>query len=343
MPPLETQLLDNTPANINKAADIIKAGGVVAVPTETVYGLAADASNTAAVNRIFEAKNRPNNHPLIVHIHSLSQLQQLVTYIPPQCHLLAEAFWPGPLTVLLQKSAIVLDAVTGALPTVGIRMPNHPVLKALLAQGNFYVAAPSANPHKQLSPTTAQQVFNELNGKIDAVLDGGACEVGLESTIIDLSGLTNDGMHNNKHIPKILRAGPITRQEISLALGTSVQNYEAHDHQVPGNIEQHYQPKGRLKIIGHEHLITMISDWPKDSACLWFSSDIQQKLVSNNNIELLNAHFKQIPATKRGYAQSLYDALYQLDQQGFSTIYVERPPQIEEWLDVNDRLNRASA
>lgn len=343
MPLLDTQLLDSSQNSIRIAADIIKAGGVVAVPTETVYGLAADASNATAVNRIFEAKNRPNNHPLIIHIHSLSQLQQLAIKIPTECHLLAKSFWPGPLTMLLQKSEMVLDAVTGNLSSVGIRMPNHPVLKALLAQGDLYVAAPSANPHKKLSPTTAQQVFNELNGRIDAVIDGGPCDVGLESTIVDLTNLSNSNEKTKPSAPKILRAGPITRQQISASLGVNVQSYESHDHQVPGNIEQHYQPKGRLEVIDTEQVIKMLPKWPKSAACLWFSSTLEQSLSNTEGTIATNLAFKQIAAAKQGYAQALYNALYQLDQHGFSTIYVERPPQSEEWLDVNDRLNRAGA
>lgn len=329
---LETQFLDSTPASIEKAADIIKAGGVVAVPTETVYGLAADASNANAVNRIFEAKGRPNNHPLIIHIYSFEQLQQLTVDLPAHCRMLADAFWPGPLTMLLKKSPQVLDSVTGNLPSVGIRMPNHPLLKTLLAKGEFYVAAPSANPHKKLSPTTAQQVYKELYGKIDAVLDGGPCDVGLESTIIDLSS-----------IPKVLRAGPITTQQLSTVLGTTVQKYQAHDHQVPGNIEQHYQPKGNLKVIEPQTLLKYMDAWPRDAACLWYSDDVNQALQRYSDQKGFTAAFKQIPARKAGYAQALYNSLYQLDQQGFSTIYVERPPQTDDWSDVNDRLTRASA
>jgi L-threonylcarbamoyladenylate synthase len=338
---LNTQLLDDSTESVEKAARIIKDGGVVAVPTETVYGLAADASNASAVNRIFEAKGRPNDHPLIIHVHSLEQAQQLAIDIPVYFQLLADAFWPGPLTILLKKSAQVLDSVTGQLPSVGIRMPNHRLLQAVLTQGNFFVAAPSANPHKQLSPTTAKQVFNELYGKIDAVLDGGPCAVGLESTIIDLSQL-DSGNHRNS-VPKILRAGPITAQQISAVLGIGVKKYQTHDHQVPGNIEQHYQPRGTLKVVSSQQLLESLSVWPENSACLWFSKDVGKALAISGKKSIVNSVFKQISVSKAEYAQALYNSLYQLDQQGFSTIYVERPPTSEEWSDVNDRLARASA
>jgi L-threonylcarbamoyladenylate synthase len=337
MSTLNTLFLENTPQNISKAADIIRSGGVVAVPTETVYGLAADATNAQAVAKIFSAKGRPNNHPLIVHIHDKSQLNKLAKNVSVDFKLLADAFWPGPLTVLLDKSDAVIDAVTGGLSTIGVRMPNHPVLRELLATGDFVVAAPSANPHKRLSPTTAQQVFQELKGKIDAVIDGGHCNVGLESTIVDLAGLASEP---NKDV-KVLRAGPILPTQLQAVLNRKVRPYQSHEHQVPGNIEQHYQPTGTLQVVSSATITQALVQWPDSTCCLWFSDSVGREFSKHKGLK--TSWFKQMSAEKAEYAREFYNALYQLDQKGFSTIWVEQPPQTETWADVNDRLARASA
>ncbi|MBT0585932.1 L-threonylcarbamoyladenylate synthase [Alteromonas oceanisediminis] len=330
---MNTLLLNNTANDIDHAATLLKNGGVVAVPTETVYGLAADASDPVAVNKIFTAKQRPNNHPLIVHIHSLAQLEQLTVDVPQAAFLLANAFWPGPLTMLLNKSDAVIEEVNGGLTTVGVRMPDHPVLRALLMQSDLFVAAPSANPHKQLSPTTAQHVFNELQGKIDAVIDGGPCNVGVESTIIDLTPLAQ------QQPARILRAGPLTATMLSAVLGTPVINYQAHQQQVPGNIAQHYQPKGKLRVAPTAELVTMCQQWPDSTACVAYSDNLINAMHSTGHGHAL----MPMQADKAKYARALYAALYDLDRQGFAHIWVEQPPQSEAWDDVNDRLSRAGA
>ncbi|WP_100658132.1 L-threonylcarbamoyladenylate synthase [Alteromonas flava] len=326
-----TQFLRSDEPGIAQAAAILVQGGTVAVPTETVYGLAADATNPAAVAKIFSAKQRPNNHPLIVHIHSLEQLDSICRDIPSVARQIAEHFWPGPLTLILKKSPLIGAAVTGELDTIGVRMPAHPVFREILKRGELIVAAPSANPHKQLSPTSAQQVFNELNSKIDAVIDGGACEVGLESTILDISNYPTQPL-------RILRAGPITAQQLSESLQLPVQSYRSHQLQVPGNIKQHYQPKGRLQVKTTQELADALTQWPEHTACVHYSTELTRE-IGNKKID----GFVQLSAEKASYARNLYQSLYQLDNQGFAHIWVEQPPSDEAWDDVNDRLTRAQA
>ncbi|WP_100644477.1 L-threonylcarbamoyladenylate synthase [Alteromonas facilis] len=331
MSKLNTVFLHNDHEGITAAAQLLQQGGTVAVPTETVYGLAANATDDAAVKKIFTAKGRPSNHPLIVHIHTLEQLTELCIDIPPVAIELAKAFWPGPMTLILKKSYALGNVVTGGLDTIGIRMPAHPVFRTILAEGNLVVAAPSANPHKQLSPTTATQVFNELNGKIDAVVDGGACHVGLESTIVDVAHYPDSPI-------KVLRAGPITAQQMRDAINLPVESYRSHQQQVPGNIKQHYQPKGRLQVQSTQTIINALKQWPQDTACLWYSDKVGQQLKS------AAVHgFVQIESDKASYARHLYSSLYALDNKGYANIWVEQPPQNENWDDVNDRLARAQA
>lgn len=331
---LNTQFLTDSKDDLQRAAHLLQSGGTVAVPTETVYGLAANARDPEAVAKIFSAKKRPSNHPLIVHIHSIEQLHQLCTQVPEQAYILAKAFWPGPLTMILPKHDKSLDAVTGGLDSIGVRMPAHSLLRELLREGDLVVAAPSANPHKQLSPTTAQQVFNELKGKINAVVDGGACEVGLESTIIDLSKVIEN------ESPRVLRAGPITANQLAEALQQEVISYRAHQQQVPGNIKQHYQPNSPLSVMTTEALCLATQQWPLDTACVFYSDTLANQFGQQ---ALESEKLKQLSEHKSSYAKALYSALYELDQLGAQRIWVEQPPQTEEWEDVNDRLKRASA
>lgn len=331
---MNTQLLSDSDTDLEHAASILSQGGTVAVPTETVYGLAANARDATAVAKIFAAKGRPSNHPLIVHIHNTKQLSELSANVPQQAYTLADAFWPGPLTMILPKHERALDAVTGGLDSIGVRMPAHPVLHRLLSEGDLIVAAPSANPHKKLSPTSAQQVFKELYGKIDAVVDGGPCAVGLESTIIDLSRI------NEGESPRVLRAGPITAIQLSKVLGEAVIGYTAHQQQVPGNIKQHYQPNSRLVVMNTQALSALVTQWPEEAACLYYSDHLISKF---DQLETPPAHLQRLSSDKSEYARALYAALYQLDQQGIKQILVEHPPHSDEWEDVNDRLKRASA
>lgn len=304
------------------AADLLRAGELVAVPTETVYGLAADASNPTAVAKIFVAKGRPSNHPLIVHIGDIAQLSHWARNIPPQALLLAKAFWPGPLTLLLQKADAVSPVVTGGKTSIGIRMPAHPVLLALLQQTGLAVAAPSANPYKKLSPTSALQVMAGLQGRIAAVLDGGDCSVGLESTIVDLTSDT----------PQVLRAGPISAAELEVVLGVPVSTPKSHNVAVPGNVKAHYQPGKPLKIFSSVDLATALQQHADGVICLYQSAQFAA---------LQLPHSRQLPQDKAGYARLLYRSLFEADALPGQQIYLEQPPQTPEWDDVNDRLRRA--
>lgn len=326
--PLQTRRLDAIlPDDIDAAVRLLRAGKLVAVPTETVYGLAADASNAEAVRGIFVAKQRPPNHPLIVHLAGPDQLPRWARDVPDAAWRLAEAFWPGPLTLLLHKADGVPSEVTGGRATIGLRVPAHPVLLQILKTLDGGLAAPSANPYKRLSPTTADQVIAGLDGHIDAVLDGGPCAVGLESTIVDLTSET----------PRILRAGPITRRQLETVLGTTVEFPEQHDTAVPGNIAVHYQPRTPLSLIDTATLRTLLSDLRPEAriALAYFSTDLP--LPATGVLQSL-----RMPTDKPGFARAMYNALHTLDGIGAEAIWLERPPTGEDWRDVHDRLLRAA-
>lgn len=320
----KTQLLAaQNSDDFDEALRILQHGGLVAVPTETVYGLAANAMNPAAVKSIFAAKGRPSDHPLIVHIGGAAQLIDWAIDIPALAYNLAEQFWPGPLTLLLHKAPHVPDEVTAGKTSIGLRVPAHPALLKLLQQGAFGVAAPSANPYKRLSPTSAQQVFAQLDGKIDAVLDGGRCEVGLESTILDLTG---DQL-------RILREGPITAAQIAEVVGRPVTIPTAHDIAVPGNVAEHYQPQTPLFIATRTQILARLQGESRPIACVFYGDTAG--LTSS-------AYIHCLPASKALYAQKLYHTLYTLDGLNAHAIWLEQPPQSEQWGDVNDRLRRAA-
>lgn len=311
-----------------EAVRLLRAGRLVAVPTETVYGLAGDASNPKAVRAIFAAKGRPTNHPLIVHLPAAEHLPRWARDIPPAAWRLAEAFWPGPLTVLLRKSETAPSEATGGRPTIGLRVPAHPVLRELLMALDGGLAAPSANPYQRLSPTTAEQVLRGLDGRIDAVLDGGPCAVGLESTIVDLTGPA----------PRIVRAGPITRAQIEAALGAPVELPERHDAAVPGNVAVHYRPHTPLRVIALDALRERLARLNADAriAVAHHSADLALPDIG------LVAH-RRLPADKAGYARDLYSALHALDDANADAIWLERPPEDEDWRDVHDRLSKAAS
>jgi L-threonylcarbamoyladenylate synthase len=227
------------PSLIARAVEILRAGGLVAFPTETVYGLGADASNPAAVGRIFEAKGRPADHPLIVHLGSADDLGQWTADVPPLARTLADALWPGPLTIVLRRSARVPDAVTGGLATVGLRVPAHPVALDLLRAFGGGIAAPSANPFGTVSPTTAEHVRDGLGDRVDLVLDGGPSTVGVESTIVDLSG----------EEPAILRPGGVPREVLEAVAGIPFPVRAGGEVRAPGMLASHYAPAARLMLV----------------------------------------------------------------------------------------------
>lgn len=322
---MNTRKLDaKVASDVTLAMSVLLNGGVVAVPTETVYGLAADASNETAVASIFSAKERPIDHPLIVHIGSASELTNWAVDIPAEAKLLAAAFWPGPLTLLLKKASHVSPAVTGGLATIGLRVPAHPAMQSLLQGTGLGLAAPSANPYKQLSPTSAAQVIDKLDGKIDAVLDGGDCAIGLESTIVDLSA---DEI-------RVLRVGPIMPSELSKIINKPVLAPLNHSVSVSGNVADHYQPRTPLKLVSRTDMALKIASESCDAALVVLADFPLANKEGRSDLVVM-------PESKGEFSKALYRTLHELDQKGLAAIWFEAPPQSEEWLDVNDRLLKA--
>lgn len=321
---MNTLLLDaNSAADVAHCAQLLKQGQLVAVPTETVYGLAADATNPAAVSAIFSAKGRPAHHPLIVHLADKTQLPHWASRISSAAYALAEAFWPGPLTLLLPKADHVSPVVTGGLTSVGLRVPAHPVLLALLQQQQLALAAPSANLYKKLSPTSAQQVMAGLNGRISAVLDGGPCAFGLESTIVDLTGT----------VPTIVRAGPISAAQLAAVLGRPVAQPQQHNVAVPGNVKAHYQPDTPLLVFSREALRLQLPQQRQPVVVLSYSG--LTAVAPHQSIAM--------PAEPAAYGRMLYQQLFQADALGVSAIWCELPPAQDNWRAVLDRLSRAAS
>ncbi len=305
------KIVEATLENISLAAEIIRKGGLVAMPTETVYGIAVDVMNRDAVLRLFEAKGRPADNPLIVHIDSMAMLKMATYEITPLVERLAERFWPGPLTMVLRKQPDILDEVTGGLPTVAVRQPRHPVAMGLIGLVGRPLAAPSANRFMRLSATRAQHIDPVLASKLDLILDGGACPVGLESTVLDMTS----------EPPRILRPGGISRGEIQASIGNSLgQKAPTKGHKSPGMYPRHYAPASKLI------LVDIVPD------------DVLGLVITQPRTPL---HIK-MPSDPIAYGASLYDALHRLDQQGRDAIYVQKPPALPEWEAVHDRLAKAS-
>lgn len=311
-----------TKQEIEQAVAWLKSGEVVAIPTETVYGLAADFQNEAAVKKIFEAKGRPLNHPLIVHAASLDMVSDIVNIIPEHAIKLAKQFWPGPLTMVLKKKKNITNIVTAGLDTIAVRIPNHPIMLEVIKKLNSGLAAPSANAHKRTSPTQAEHVYKTLSGKIIGIIDGGSCSVGLESTIIDLS----------KQAPTILRPGSITATMIEEVLQIKVNQPKAHKEKVAGNMEVHYQPEKPLYLKSKKEIEKIIQEEKNITIMAYSSFD------KNDFIELY-----PMPKEKKEYAKQLYQALYDIDKSNTEKIIVESPPENEDWMDIYDRLLKAAS
>jgi L-threonylcarbamoyladenylate synthase len=314
---MKTKLLKA--GQIDEAIALLKSGEIVALPTETVYGLAADAKNESAIKKIFIAKNRPTNHPLIVHIDSFDRIKEWSDEIPDYAYKLSEHFWPGPLTILLNKKDNISNCITGDSTKIALRMPNNSLMLKIIESVGGALVAPSANTYKKLSPTRAEHVMQDLSGKISAVLDGGACNIGIESTIIDLTAKN----------PKILRPGSITKDMIENALQINIPEYQSHKEQVPGNVLAHYQPNTPSFLMTLSEI--------KDYICK----------VENHNIAVMHysafnsnkAKLYNISPDRSGFAKAMYDTLHNIDKSGFKTILIESPPK--SWSDVNDRLYKA--
>lgn len=326
-------------SQIEAAAALLRKGGVVAIPTETVYGLAADASNPAAIKRIFEIKGRPADHPLIVHLADESQLKHWARDIPKSAQLLARYFWPGPLTLILSRSEHVSDAITGGQDTVGLRVPDHPVALALLrALGpTGALAAPSANRYGRISPTTAEHVREELGDRVDMILDGGPCQVGLESTIVSCIG---DAV-------KVLRPGgiPLAAIEEVLLRKVDVVDSTADQIRVSGSMMSHYAPATPLEILPRESLWQRACELDAQGqrvATLEWSAPDEVHLTSSGHAEHPGIVRTAMPANPVSYGQLLYATLRQLDSARFNYLLAEASPETTAWLAVADRMRRAS-
>lgn len=337
-----TRLLSSDPASLALASGLLKSGELVAFPTETVYGLGADALNPDAVLSIFKAKGRPADNPLIVHIYDKLQLDSLCI-VPEHAPLLMDAFWPGPLTLLFPRRPSIPDIVTAGLPTVAIRMPSHPVAFALLKICGLPVAAPSANRSGKPSPTTAMHVMEDMNGRIPLILDGGACEVGLESTVLDLCHGT----------PVILRPGGITKDMLEKVLGEEVSVagsvlrplQPGETALSPGMRYKHYAPSGSVTLVEGpvERVVPLMRDLclrdiaaGRRSCVLCFSEHV-------SSLGDCNPHDMGAADNYSEIAHRLFDLLRQLDQEGMETVYSEVIPPEGVGLAVMNRLGRASA
>lgn len=305
-----------------EAARILRAGGIVAIPTETVYGLAGNAFDVHALARIFEAKNRPTFDPLILHIAVLDEVETLASEFPPLARALAEKFWPGPLTMVLPKRSSVPDLATSSLPTAAIRFPSHPVAQQVIRLAGVPLAAPSANLFKHVSPTTAEHVAEQLAGKIDGIVDGGPCEVGVESTIVSFA----------TEIPTLLRPGAVTLEMLRETLGeVRVHNSSSAPGKVqaPGMLDTHYRPKVPL-FYGPPPRGARL---PERTARLAFGKTqgaVPETLNLSKAGDLLEA------------TANLYAQMHELDRAEFSLILVDQIPEVGLGRALNDRLRRAS-
>ena len=322
-------------ADIQRAAAILESGGLVAFPTETVYGLGADAENPDAIRKIYAAKGRPSNHPVIVHIASDAEIGYWAQSIPEQARRLIAAFWPGPLTLILKRAVHIPDTVAGGQDSIGLRCPSHPVAQAVLRtfkQGKGGIAAPSANRFGHVSPTTAQHVRDEfgegVSSAVDMILDGGQSEVGIESTIVDLS-------RPDTHGPVLLRPGQIGAAHIANVLGIIPANPDVDAPRASGLLESHYAPRTPVALIDPDRLDDVLHQLAlsgKTAAIICCAAD---------TFPGVNAR-RKLPATPEGYAHELYAALRAMDMVRADVILVESPPNNASWQGINDRLRRAA-
>lgn len=325
-------------AAIRRAADLLRAGELVAVPTETVYGLAANALDARAVARLFEVKGRPGCNPVIVHVASVAMARRSTAAWPDSARKLAAAFWPGPLTLVLPKAGMIPDIVTAGGPTVGVRWPSHPFIRGLIRECGFPLAAPSANLSSRISPTTAEHVRRSLGRKIPCIVDGGPSAVGIESTVVDLSGAR----------ARVLRPGMIHGESLLAVLGQARKGtkpdrspgVEFGPLRSPGQLPKHYAPRARL----------LVWSW-RDAA------DLRRKMAAAR-IPLRACHViahRRVPAgpgfcrlsvlphDAAAFARALYAELHRCDEQGAQVVIVEALPKATDWQAVADRLNRAAA
>ena len=327
---MKSRVLPASAASIALAAEHLRDGELVAFPTETVYGLGADAGNADAVHRIFAAKGRPSDHPVIVHLADVAEVDRWAREFPEGARRLAAAFWPGPLTLIVPRAAHVADAVTGGQDSVGLRMPSHPVARQLLAAftalGGSGIAAPSANRFGHISPTTAQHVADDLGDAVAMILDGGACDVGIESTIVAFTGRE----------PVLLRPGGVSVEDLVRVLGKAPRAPDARAPRASGTLASHYAPHAPARLVAPAELLQALRrhtangdriavlartvDRPSDFSGAWIAA----------------------PLAAPGYAHDLYANLRALDASGITAILIEWVPKDDAWLAVRDRLTRGT-
>lgn len=312
-------------ASVRQAAALLRDGEVVALPTETVYGLAADATNATAVERVFAIKGRPADHPLIVHLLDADALDDWAVEIPEEARMLAGACWPGPLTIVLRRASTVLDAVTGGLDTVAVRVPAHPVARAVLAEFGGALAAPSANRFGRVSPTSATAVADDLGDDVALILDGGACRVGVESTIVDCSG----------EVIVVLRPGGITVERISELLDRPVPI--GGSTRVPGTLPAHYAPRARV-VLADDREATAVAGAHLAAGRTVALLASTVPLGLSDRVAVLEP-----PETDEEYARVLYDRLRTADHHGIDVVVAVPPHPVGIGLAVRDRLERAAA
>jgi L-threonylcarbamoyladenylate synthase len=316
-----------TDDDLERAVAVLRAGGLVAFPTETVYGLGADASDAGAVARIFSVKGRPPRHPLIVHLPSPDVLDAWADDVPPTARVLADAFWPGPLTLILARSPRVPDAVTGGRATVGLRVPDHPVARALLERFNGGVAAPSANRFGHVSPTTAAHVRTDLGGDVDLILDGGPCRVGIESTIVDLTGTA----------PEVLRPGGVSAARLADVLGSEPRAWSGRGPaRAPGMLAAHYAPRATVEVVTRAAVA--------ERAGVLLAAGTAVGVLAPGVVDLPAGVVELEPAGgPEEYARLLYGRLRQADRLGLEVLLAVPPPAVGVGIAVGDRLRRAAA
>jgi L-threonylcarbamoyladenylate synthase len=321
---------------VRRAAEVLREGEVIALPTETVYGLAANALNERAVAKIFQIKGRPANNPIIVHVAGNEMAKSCVKHFSAVTEKLAKAFWPGPLTLILPRAEKIPEIVTAGGETVGIRWPRHPFIQTVIRECGFPLAAPSANLSGRVSPTNAEHVRKQLGGKISLIVDGGQSQVGIESTVLDLSVSP----------PKILRPGMIHAESLAAAMGgfriqdSGFRDKTAGTPRSPGLLQKHYSPKAKLIVLN------WLDDADLNSQLSTFNFQLSTaQVVAHTKIPSAKnfARVSVIPHDAEAFARAIYAELHRCDEEGADLIVVESPPDLPEWSGIADRLRRASA
>jgi L-threonylcarbamoyladenylate synthase len=323
-------------AAVKRAVEVLRAGELVALPTETVYGLAANALDSQAVARIYEAKGRPAHNPIIVHVASLDMARQCVDEWPEAAEKLARAFWPGPLTLVLPRSKAVPDIVTAGGPTVGVRWPGHPFIQAVIHECGFPLAAPSANLSNRVSPTNAEHVRESLEGQISLIVDGGQSQVGIESTVLDLSTsparVLRPGMIHEESLVAVMAAGGLQNAEREISgPGETLKS--------PGMLKKHYSPQARLELRSWQDEQDLISQVAGDAITMKSVHVIAHTVIPSAEVF---GQVSVIPHDAEAFARAIYGELHRCDAGGAKLIIVEAVPESSEWEAVADRLKRAA-